>query len=54
MWDHAGSKEERIRFVCKLCYFHLCKIPAIHHILTSDATEKLMHASMTSKLDSCN
>lgn len=54
MWDQAATMEEHIRFVCKSCYYHLHNIAGIRHMLTRDATEKLMHAFVSSRLDSCN
>ena len=46
--------EAHINHVCSVCYFHLRNISAIRGSLTKDAAVKLVHAFITSRLDSCN
>ena len=54
MFDQAATMEEHVRYICKSCWFYLRSISAIRHMLTREATEKLMHAFISSRLDSCN
>lgn len=54
MWDQAAAMEEHVRYICKTCYYHLHNIAAIRHMLTRVATEQLMHAFISTRLDSCN
>ena len=54
MFDQCATMEDRIKFVCKCCYFHLHNIAAVRHMLTREACEKLIHAVITSRLDNCN
>ena len=53
-FDQSLTMDEHVKAVCKTCYFHLHNIAAIRNSLTRNATEKLMHAFITSRLDSCN
>jgi len=53
-FDQSLTMDEHVRKVCKTCYYHLHNIATIRNTLTRQATEKLMHAFITSKLDSCN
>ena len=53
-FDQSLTMEEHVKVICKTCYFHLHNIAAIRDMLTREATEKLMHAFITSRLDNCN
>ena len=48
------SAEQQINALSSACYFHLRNIGAIRKSLTTAATEKLIHAFISSKLDFCN
>ncbi len=54
MWDQAATMKEHVRYICKACYFHLHNISSVRRMLTLEATKSLMHAFITSRLDSCN
>jgi hypothetical protein len=54
MWDQSASMAEHIKFICRNCYFHLHNIAAVRHMLTRAATEKVVHAFISTRLDSCN
>ncbi len=44
----------QISAVVKSCYFYLRKISSIRQYLTQSATETLIHAFISSRLDQCN
>jgi hypothetical protein len=52
--DKHASMEEHISSVCKSAQYHLYNIGRIRKHLTKEATEQLVHAFITSKLDYCN
>jgi hypothetical protein len=54
VWDQAMDMEAHVSRVCTVCYFHLHNLSAIRGSLTREAAEKLVHAFVTSRLDSCN
>ena len=54
MFDQAAAMDEHVKFVCKCCYYHLHNIGAVRQMLTREAAEKLIHAFISSRLDSCN
>ncbi len=54
LMDRHASMEEHITSVCKSAQFHLFNISRIRKHLTREATEQLIHAFITSKLDYCN
>jgi hypothetical protein len=53
-FDQAAKMDEHVKIICRSCYYHLHNIAAIRDTLTRDATEKLIHALITSRLDNCN
>ena len=53
-FDQAATMKEHVRFVCKMCYYHLRNIAAVRDMLTGEAAEKLMHAFITFRLENCN
>jgi hypothetical protein len=53
-FDEATTMNEQVKAICKTCYYHLHNIAAMRDMLTRKATEKLMHAFITSRLDNCN
>ena len=52
--DRHALMEEHITSVCKSARFHLYNIGRIRKYITREATEQLIHALITSKLDYCN
>ena len=48
------SLDEHVTNICKTCFFHLRNIARIRDSLSQKDTEILVHAFITSKLDSCN
>ena len=48
------KEDNRASSVCCGTYFHLKKIGSIRRFLTSEATEQLIHALVSSRLDYCN
>lgn len=48
------NAEQQVNAMSAACYFHLRNISAIRRCLTAEATEKLIHAFISSKLDFCN
>ena len=46
--------QAHVRKVCQTSYFHLRNITSIRESLTQGAAEKLVHAFISSRLDSCN
>jgi len=54
LMDKYASMEDHISSVCKSAQYHLYNIGRIRKHLTREATEQLIHALITSKLDYCN
>ena len=54
VFDHTMSMEQHVNNTCATCYFHLRNISASRSSLTRDATAKLVHAFINSRLDNCN
>jgi hypothetical protein len=54
MLDSQFSMDSQIRHLCRSMHYHLRNIGAIRNILTVSATEQLVHALVTSRLDYCN
>ena len=48
------AMNHHISEICKSSSFHLCNIGLIREYLTNDATEQLVHAFVTSRLDMGN
>ena len=46
--------EHHTKIICLTCHYHLRNISATRSSLTKEATEKLVHAFISSQLDSCN
>jgi len=46
--------DKQITNVIRSTYLHLRNIGSIRHMLTQEATEKLVHALVTSRIDYCN
>jgi len=53
-FDEHMSLDKHVTSTCKICFFHLRNITKIRDCLSPADTEKLVHASTTSKLDSAN
>ena len=53
-FDRHMSLDQHVTNVCKACFFHLRNIAKIRDYLSTADTEILVHALITSKLDSCN
>ena len=54
MFDSALTMEPQISAICRSCGLHIHNIGKIVRYLTPRATELLVHAFITSRLDSCN
>ena len=50
----AMSMEAHVNKICSTCYYHLKNLSAIRGSLTTEASEKLVHALVSSRLDNCN
>jgi hypothetical protein len=48
------SMEYHVQRICRVCYFHIFSISKIRHLLDCKTTETLVHAYVTSRLDSFN
>ena len=53
-FDDEVKMDNRISDLTKSVHFHLKTIKSIRHLLTLEATEKLVHALISSRLDYCN
>ena len=54
MLNNTGTMVDNINAICRSAYYHLKNISAIRHLLSEEAAEKLIHAFVTSRLDSGN
>ena len=54
IFDEHMSLDKHVTNICKACFFHLRNISKIRDCLSQADTEKLVHAFITSKLDSVN
>jgi len=54
VFDDTMSFKSRITDVCKSSFYHVRNISRIRKYLTREATEIVVHAFVTSKLDYCN
>ena len=54
MFDENLTLSSHIKSICKSASFALYKIGKIRRMLDQNTTEKLVHAFVTSRLDSCN
>ena len=54
VFDDTMSFKAHISDVCKSSFYHLRNISRIRKYLTREATEMVVHAFVTSKLDHCN
>ena len=52
--DHELSMERQVSAICRSAYFHLRNIGQIRKYLDSKATEAIVHAFITSRLDNGN
>jgi hypothetical protein len=52
--NSSSTMREHINAVCKSAFFHLRNIARIRQMLTDEAAATLVHAFITSRLDSCN
>ena len=53
IFDNELRMDHQIANMCKGMHHHLRTIGSIRHLLTIDATEKLVHAIISSRLDYC-
>ena len=53
-FHHNASMTDHIKNVSKSCFYYLRNIARIRHMLTQDATEKLVHSLISTRLDYCN
>ena len=54
IFDEHMSLDKHVTNTCKACFCHLRNISKIRYCLSPADTEKLVHAFITSKLDSAN
>ena len=54
MWDSEMSMERHVNNICKSGFFQLRKISHLRKYLDSKATETIVHAFVSSKIDYCN
>ena len=54
VFDQEINLVEHVTTICKTCFLHLRNIAKIRHSLSQKDTESLVHAFISSKLDSCN
>ena len=54
VFDQTMRMERHVNKICTSCFLHLRNISAIRNSLTREATEKLIHAFISSRLDNCN
>ena len=54
IFDEHMSLDKHVTNICKACFLHLRNISIIRDCLSQADTEKLVHAFITSKLDSAN
>ena len=54
IFDQQLSMKKQVSAICKSAHFQLHNIGRIRKFITYDACEKLIHAFVTSRLDSCN
>ena len=54
IFDSQLSMEKHVNNICKTAYYYLRCIGRIRKFLSRPDTEKLVHAFVTSRLDSCN
>ena len=52
--DQPLSMIQHVNSVCRVGYMHVRNIGRIRRYLTEDATKKIVHALVTSRLDYCN
>ena len=52
--DEAIDMEAHVHNISRVCYYHLHNISATLSSLTAEATEKVIHAFITSRMDNCN
>ena len=54
IFDTTMSMFPHVNNVCKSTFYHLCTVSHIRKYLSTQTTEILIHAFVTSKLDHCN
>ena len=54
VFDKEMDMNAQVSSVCRSVHFHLRKISSIRHLLTTAATEKLVHSLISSRLDYCS
>ena len=52
--DQDMNMVAHVNNVCRACHFHLRNISSVRRSLTREAAEKLVHAFISSRLDTCN
>ena len=52
--DSCLTMKSHIGQICRSANFHLCRIALVRKYLSQPATEQLVHAFITSRIDSCN
>ena len=54
IWDSEMSMERQVNSICKSGFFQLRKIAQLRKYLDNDATEIIVHAFVSSRIDYCN
>ena len=54
MFDDKMTMDVHINRICQIGFLHLRNIVAVRKYLTKDAANSLVHAFVTSRIDSCN
>jgi len=54
MFDPHLTFNDQIKYLCKTSFYHLKNISKLRPTLPLSDAEKLVHASISSRLDSCN
>ena len=54
IWDSEMSMERHVNNICKLGFFQLRKIAHLRKYLNTEATETIVHAFVSSRIDYCN
>ena len=52
--DHYFDFSGQVYMTCKIAFFRFCGIAKIRRYLSNDTSNTIVHAYITSRLDSCN
>ena len=54
VFDKNLNMRAQVNTICRSAYFHLRNISRVRSVLSQEATEKLIHALVMSRVDCCN